>query len=242
MTRKLQKLTLASLFLAPALALAAVPGTVAFSARIADGGRPVTGSQSFTFKLWTVETGGTAGVEDVWTEGPRGITVSDGVVSTALGDPANGAPALAPFFTGADLFLEVTMGSTVFPRFKIQSVPYAMRAGVADSAPWSGITGVPGGFADGVDNTGSGTLSCVTQSLTVAIPAALNGSVGAQVFCPATHTTVIGGGWWSSGSNVFVYDNGPYNFGTGDYWFTGVRNSTAVGGSLIVYARCCRVQ
>jgi hypothetical protein len=126
MTR-LCKLFVASLVAAPLLASAAVPGTINFSARIADNGRPVSGAQSFTFKLWTVATGGTAGTDDVWTEGPRSITVNDGVVATALGDVANGGIAL-PSFTGVDLFLEVTMGSTVFPRVKLQTVPYAMLA------------------------------------------------------------------------------------------------------------------
>lgn len=143
MTSRLLKLLVASLLVAPLLAVAAVPATVNFSARIADAGRPVAGLRSFTFTLWTVETGGTAGVDDVWLEGPRDITVTDGVVSTALGDPANGAPALAPLFTGTDLFLEVTMGTTTFPRIKLQSVPYAMRAALADSVPWAGVTGAP---------------------------------------------------------------------------------------------------
>ncbi len=123
---RLGKLLLASLLLSPVLALAAVPSTVAFSARVADNGSPVTGSQSFTFVLWNDPTAGTA----VWTEGPRSITVNDGVVATSLGDVANGGVALPAFNGSTPLWLEVTMGTTVFaPRMAIQTVPYAFSVG-----------------------------------------------------------------------------------------------------------------
>jgi hypothetical protein len=133
MTSQKLKLTCAALLLWPVLALAGVPQTVAFSARIADAGQPVTGPQNFTFTLWNDPTAvGTTAL--VWTESQSGVPVSDGVVVASLGDVANGGTAL-PAFVGTPLWLEVTMGSTTFaPRIAIQSVPYAFRAAEADLA------------------------------------------------------------------------------------------------------------
>lgn len=143
MTSKMLRLFVASVLLTPVLALAAVPATVAFSARIADSGKPVTGTQSFTFVLWNDPTAGTA----VWTEGPRNIPVNDGVVATALGDTTTTPPGTAlPTFTGAPLWLEVTMGTTTFsPRIAIQSVPYALVAGGLASYPVTRFVTLPGG-------------------------------------------------------------------------------------------------
>jgi hypothetical protein len=63
----------------------------------------------------------------------------------------------------------------VLPRQLLRAAPEALRSASSATAPWSGLTGVPAGFADGVDNgvtsvgsgtgltggpiTGSGTLS-----------------------------------------------------------------------------------
>lgn len=223
MTRLL-KLFVASLVAAPLLASAAVPGTINFSARIADNGRPVTGSQAFTFTLWTVETGGDPAVDVAWTEGPRNITVTDGVVATALGDVANGGTAL-PAFTGTDLFLEVTMGSATFPRLKLHSVPYALRAGVADSVPWSGVTGapaLPGAASGGVTSTGAfGNTDTLLASATVTFPAAgwafvmsqastaQNSTTPNQIlFCSLREDgTLFKDMWWEAYKNDGFYGN-----------------------------------
>jgi pectin methylesterase-like acyl-CoA thioesterase len=44
-------------------------------------------------------------------------------------------------------------GSVDLPRQQLGSAPFALQAEVAASAPWSGLTSVPAGFADGVDNS-----------------------------------------------------------------------------------------
>lgn len=132
MTRSTLRLTVASLLLSPALALAAVPGTISFSARIADNGRPVTGTQGFVFRLWNDPTASDTAANLVWQEpatGTKDVVVTDGVATAALGDTV-----ALPAFTGAPLYLEVSMGATTFsPRVPIQAVPYAFRAGTVDA-------------------------------------------------------------------------------------------------------------
>jgi hypothetical protein len=70
-------------------------------------------------------------------------------------------------FLGEERFLEVrtragtaTGAYTVLtPRQLIRNVPEALRANAASTAPWSGITGVPAGFADGIDNAGVSSIT-----------------------------------------------------------------------------------
>ena len=74
----------------------------------------------------------------------------------------------APFI-GELRFLELRVrpgasggGYTILaPRQAIRPAPEALRAGAASAAPWSGLTGVPAGFADNVDNNSGGTVTSV---------------------------------------------------------------------------------
>lgn len=151
MLRHLWRGLLALLLVVPVFTVAAVPGTLGFSARVADNGQPVTGSHAFVFTLWDVATGGTAGTNDIWTE-TQTLSVANGVVTAALG-AGGGNPLPVSAFNGLPLYLEVSMDGTVFgPRMTVHSVPYAFRAAVADAvvgggvAPESlaGTTGTPG--------------------------------------------------------------------------------------------------
>src|SRR5690606_18431222 len=49
--------------------------------------------------------------------------------------------------------------TTLIPRMALTAGPYALYA---QGAPWSGLTGVPAGFADGVDNDSGGDVTAVT--------------------------------------------------------------------------------
>lgn len=74
-------------------------------------------------------------------------------------------------FSGQQRFLELrvrpgasTGGYTILaPRQLIRPAPEALRANAAGVAPWTGLTGVPSGFADGIDNIGGvGSVTSVT--------------------------------------------------------------------------------
>ncbi len=228
MTRIMSKLAVATLLLSPVLALAAVPSTVAFSARIADGGAPVTGTQSFTFKLFDALEAG----NEIWSE-PKDLIVNDGVATTSLGDTT-----ALPAFTGAALFLEVTMGGSTFaPRLAIQSVPYALRAALAESM------NVP--------------LNCQTVSANFSLAAA-GGRCPTPILClcvigdpyckcdncdsaacPAGYT-LTGGGYVGDGTseNFSVLISSPST----SYWrVRAINNDASKTLSLYVYSRCCKV-
>jgi len=73
-------------------------------------------------------------------------------------------------FAGQQRFVELrvrpgasTTGYTILaPRQLVRPTPEALRADAASAAPWSGLTGVPAGFADGIDNNSGGTVTSVT--------------------------------------------------------------------------------
>jgi hypothetical protein len=90
------------------------------------------------------------------------VPVEDGVFTLALDFGA------APF-AGQQRYLELrvrpgasTGGYTILsPRQLVRATPEALRAAAASAAPWSGLTGVPAGFADGVDDNSGGTVTSV---------------------------------------------------------------------------------
>lgn len=108
----------------------AVPGSIAFNARLTDtGGAPVTGSHALNFSLYDTGSGGAA----MWNESVPGAAFSaEGVAFVELGAVT---PLSTTVLDGRKLYLEVAVdGTTMSPRLAIVSVPYAVRASVANSA------------------------------------------------------------------------------------------------------------
>ena len=74
-------------------------------------------------------------------------------------------------FAGEQRYLELRVrsgassGAYTFlaPRQLIRPAPEALRAAAASAAPWSGLSGVPAGFADGIDDGGTGTVTSVAS-------------------------------------------------------------------------------
>lgn len=113
----------------------------------------------------------------------------------------------APFI-GQQRYLELRVrpgasgsGYTILaPRQLVRPAPEALRANVAGAAPWSGLTGVPAGFADGVDNdtgtvtsiaTGAGlTGGPITGSGSIAVAP---GGIGAALIDPAQVQSRVAG-------------------------------------------------
>lgn len=127
----------------------AVPVTSSFTARIVDAGGPITSNVSLTFKIYDNPSSGTL----IWEETHPIVTPDTGLVFVELGAIAPETNGLdETVFTGADMFLEVSVnGNIQSPRVPILSVPYAVRAAVADevvnendpvfeAAPAAGIT------------------------------------------------------------------------------------------------------
>ncbi len=232
--------SLIALFLSvPAAAIAAVPQTIGFQARIADDGRPVTGSHSVRFAFWDCDGTNPATCVDpanvLWQE-TQTLTVADGVLTAVLGAEVPN-PFPGGLFGGAPLFLQVTFdGTPLSPRMAVQSVPYALRAAVAESMA------VP--------------LNCTDVFATYTL-AANGGRCPFPPFCfciigqycpcdscnspacPAGHS-LTGGGHWDGGfsENFSLLTSIP----SGNSWrVRAINRDVASSLSLSVYARCCRV-
>ncbi len=91
------------------------------------------------------------------------VPVEAGVFTVALDFGASA-------FVGQQRFVELRVRpgasvdsyTTLAPRQPVRPSPEALRAAAASAAPWSGLTGVPAGFADGIDNNSGGTVTSVT--------------------------------------------------------------------------------
>ncbi|MBI3414320.1 MAG: hypothetical protein HY043_03210, partial [Verrucomicrobia bacterium] len=148
--------------LVPALLLGTVPPTRAastaftYQGRLAEDAAPANGRYDFQFQLTTATVGGNAvGAPVLANDTP----VTNGVFTVEIDFGAN-------IFSGLDYWLEVGVRrgdsagafSTLNPRQLITPVPYALYAPIAGTATrannvaWTSLTGVPPGFADGVDN------------------------------------------------------------------------------------------
>ncbi len=137
-------------------------GGFTYQGQLKRSGSPVSGACDFQFTLWDAATSGNQ-------IGPLvsrlSLPVSGGVFTAE--DLNFGAAA----FDGDARWLEISVmcaGDSDFvvlsPRQGIAAAPYALyapEAGNAAGAPWGGLTDVPAGFADDVDDEGSGTVTSV---------------------------------------------------------------------------------
>ncbi len=131
-------------------------GTVfTYQGRLTDGGQPANGLYDFRFKLFNAEAmGGQVGTTVI----KDNVSVSNGFFTVQLD--------FGDVFSGTALWLEIgvrpgasTGAYTILaPRQAITASPYALYA---MHAAWSGLTGIPAGFADNVDNDAGGDITAV---------------------------------------------------------------------------------
>jgi hypothetical protein len=127
-------------------------GAFTYQGRLVKDGNAVTDTCAFQFSLWDAGNGGNR-IGNIQTA--SGVSVSDGYLTVLLNDADEfGSGA----FAGNERYLQIAAkcsgDSTFVPlsgRAALSAAPYALYA---RSAPWSGLAGVPAGFADGVDNGG----------------------------------------------------------------------------------------
>ncbi len=113
---------------------------------LTDGGAPAEGIYDFEFSLYSVETGGL----DLGRETLGDVSVTNGYFTVLLDFGASA-------FNGQARWLEIGVRpgaetgayTTLTPRQALTAAPYALYAA---NAPWMGLSGIPAGFADGVDN------------------------------------------------------------------------------------------
>ena len=132
---------------ASARPLNAVLGTgFTYQGNLTDGGSPANGTYDFEFKLYDALSGGSQ-VGDTVTQGDVTVTAGLFTVQLDFGD----------VFDGTALWLEIGVRpgasggvyTPLTPRQALTAAPFAIYA---SKAPWSGLTGIPAGFADGVDD------------------------------------------------------------------------------------------
>ena len=184
------------LTLAVSLAFAQAPLGTAFTyqGQLKSEGQPYTGTCDFQFGLYNVPTGGMSLGDLILPSVP----LTEGYFTVQLDFGADA-------FTGEERWLDISMRcpagtgdyTQLQPRQELTAAPYALYAtsaeaaqtavyaSSADSVPWTGISGMPAGFADGIDNdttyaAGTGlTLSGTTFAVnTTTIQARVAGVCG----------------------------------------------------------------
>jgi phage-related tail fiber protein len=137
--------------------------TVTYQGVLRDSGGNAVPDNAYpmAFSIWNAVTGGTS----LWSESQGAVPVSGGAFSVQLGSVSPLGTLFADH-SGTQLWLEVSAdtgaGVEVYsPRVALSRAPYASQATTADSAPWTGLTGVPAGFADGTDDVDGGDADTV---------------------------------------------------------------------------------
>jgi hypothetical protein len=128
-----------------------VGGAFTYEGQLIRSGQPYNGVCDFVFTLWDAENGG---AQVGATQLVDAVVVDNGLFVVLLNAQGEfGAEA----FVGLPRWLEIAMrcpaGSgeytTLDPRQPLTPTPYAMYSA---TTPWDGLTSVPAGFADGIDN------------------------------------------------------------------------------------------
>ncbi len=127
---------------------AALSTAFTYQGQLRSAGEPVTDACDFQFSLWDA---GSSGAQVGATQEKSTVVVSDGYFTIPNLDFGSSA------FAGDARWLQIAVrcpsGSgnytTLSPRQALTAAPYALYS---KAAPWSGLSGVPDDFADGVDN------------------------------------------------------------------------------------------
>jgi hypothetical protein len=109
----------------------AVPRLVQFSGVLKDAGaRPVAGVSSVTFAIYAEQEGGAA----LWSETQNVLADTNGHYSIVLGAATSGGFPVELFGTGQSRWLGVSIArQPEMPRILMASVPYALKAGDAET-------------------------------------------------------------------------------------------------------------
>lgn len=152
-------------------AVFAVPGYLTHQGHIIlSDNNPLSGVESMTFSLYTSETGGSA----LWTE-TLDVVFDGGNYSVLLGTSTSLEDSL---FEENTLYLgvQVVSNNEFAPRIQLTSVPYALRASIAESLAgqleFGQLVNIPDGVADGDDDT----LAALLENCSDGEVVGLNGS------------------------------------------------------------------
>lgn len=156
------------------------------------GGVPVNGTADLYFSLWDAPMGGNQ-IGEV--QQRPGVEIVDGTFNTIINEEQGFGPDA---FVGEARWLEIWVCGTpgcpspevLTPRQPITLAPYSSWA---RSAPWNGLTGVPNGFSDGIDNSGDSLWEEFGTDISYN-----GGKVGIGSATPHHQLRVSGGPLWTS--------------------------------------------
>jgi hypothetical protein len=162
---------------------------------------PANGLYDMRFSLFDSSVGG----KRIDTVERLDVPVTDGLFMVPLDfgpDPFEGKPLFIEIEVQADVAVPGTF-ATLEPRHQLTPTPYAIYA---SNAPWNGITGLPLGFADNLDNDTVANLFCA------------NGQVpkfdGLQWRCAQDDTGGGSGLWLQLVDDIYNVNNGSVGIGT----------------------------
>jgi hypothetical protein len=155
------RLTLLMLAFSGPLHAQSLGSAFSYQGQLKEAGVPASGLYDIQACLFSTFSGATSLL--LCAQDSDDVPVSAGLFSVALDFGA-------ATFVGQQRYLELrvrpgasTGSYTVLsPRQLLRATPEALRANVASAAPWSGLTGVPAGFADNTDNDSGGTVTSVS--------------------------------------------------------------------------------
>jgi len=163
-----------------------------YQGQVLQNGEPVNGACDFQFSLWDAVS---AGNQIGSLQTLNNVAVVNGLFTVTLD--------FGVVFDGYPRWLEMAVScpaggafTPVTPRQELTPVPSAFHA---SSAPWSGLTGVPSGFADGVDDG---------SSYTAGFGLSLNGTEFAVTGAPWAGLTSIPAGFADGIDNDTLYTAG----------------------------------
>jgi hypothetical protein len=186
-----------------AAALTSVPRLVQFNGTLKDTAvRPVSGVASVTFSIYADQDGGSP----LWTETQNVLADSNGHFASLLGTATTGGFPSELFSTGQSRWLGVTIArSPEMPRVMLASVPYAMKAGDADT-----LGGIPASSYVTAQQLASRTTIAATSTTIVSSPfAAVTPSANAAATPGADATQLLGG---NSGPQAAITGTGTSNY------------------------------
>ena len=200
-----------------------IPKFINYQGKLTDNqGNPLTGDFSMTFAMYDAEVGGNL----LWEEGPRDVTVTEGLFSVLLGEVN---PIPLEVFDGDSAWMEVTVeGETMDKRKRMVSVGYAFRA--EDTVNDWGKPGVVEDLYEGETKLTDKYVNVegdrITGDLQVDGTITTSGNVGIGTTSPGAKLELAG-----LGSNDGLYFNGntkvkittTADSSTDSLWFAGQR-------------------
>lgn len=128
---------------------AQVPEQIGFEGYLTDPNNATLplddGTYSIRFSVFNAATAGT----ELWAEVQPSVAITDGYFSTTLGSITSFTTTT--IFDG-DRWIAVRLTEETgerSPRTRVLATPFAF---LAENVPWTGVDGIPAGFADGQDN------------------------------------------------------------------------------------------